>query len=119
MPVATVAEEIGEHDTKLWRVLNYYVEEGKQSRDFSDVGDVGVDEYRHKGYEFITVFLSHPAEKETKARILDIEDNKGKGNASAFAEKFALFNGNKEQIKEITSDMCHGYRNAMKNKGHC
>ena len=114
MPVATVAEEIGEHDTKLWRVLNYYVEDGKQSRDFSDVEAAGVDEYSHKDHDYITVFLSHPTPENPDARVLDIEDGKGKDTVSAFAEKFSLYNGNIQKVSNITSDMCHGYRNAMK-----
>ena len=27
---------------------------------------------------------------------------------------FSAFHGHKEKVKDITSDMCHGYRNAMK-----
>ncbi len=66
MAVAAAAKEIGEHDTKLWRVLNYYVEDANKARDFSDVEAVGVDEYSHKGQDYITVFLSHGTEKTPK-----------------------------------------------------
>jgi hypothetical protein len=60
MPVRTVAREIGEHDTKLWRLIDYHVEEALKDQDFSDVSAIGVDEYSHKGHNYITVFLSHP-----------------------------------------------------------
>lgn len=114
LPVAAAAREIGEHDTKLWRVLSFYVEEAKKGRSFADVEAIGVDEYSHKGHNYITVFLSHPTEKNPKARVLDIEDGKGKESVTSFSEVFSAFHGHKEKVKDITSDMCHGYRNAMK-----
>jgi transposase len=36
MPVAVVARMVGEHDTKLWRVVHHSVE---QARDRADHGD--------------------------------------------------------------------------------
>lgn len=54
LPVAAAAREIGEHDTKLWRVLSFYVEEAKKGRSFADVEAIGVDEYSHKGHNYIT-----------------------------------------------------------------
>ena len=50
MPVSAVAREIGEHDTKIWRVLKYHVEEALKLQDFSDVTGIGVDEYSHRGH---------------------------------------------------------------------
>ena len=113
LAAATAAREIGEYDTKLWRVLNYYVSDAKKTRNFSDVDAVGVDEYSHKGQNYITVFLSHPTEKNPEARVLDIQDGKGKDTVTAFGESFCEFKGKKEAVKDITSDMCHGFRNAM------
>lgn len=113
MAVATAAKEIGEHDTKLWRVLNYYVNEAKKTRNLSDVEAVGVDEYSHKGHNYITVFLSHATEKNPKARVIDIQDGKGNDTVTAFGEVFSEYKGKKESVTDITSDMCHGYRNSM------
>ena len=113
LAVKTVAEEIGEHDTKLWRILSYYVTEAKKTRDFSDVEAVGVDEYSHKGHDYITIFLSHVTEKNPKARVLDIQNGKGNDAVTYFGEVFCAHNGNKDAVTDITSDMCHGYRNSM------
>ncbi len=113
LAVATVAKEIGEHDTKIWRVLNYYVEDAKKTRNFSDVEAVGVDEYSHKGHNYITVFLSHATEKNPKARVIDIQDGKGNDTVTAFGNVFCEYKGKKEAVTDITSDMCHGYRNSM------
>lgn len=113
LAVKTVAKEIGEHDTKLWRMLNYYVTEAKNTRDFSDVEAVGVDEYSHKGHDYITIFLSHATAKNPKARVLDIQNGKGNDTVTAFDEVFCTNSGDNNSVTDITSDMCHGYRNSM------
>lgn len=116
MPARTVARQIGEHDTKLWRVLDHYVEEAKLCRDFSDVQDIGIDEYSHKGHDYITVILSHKTDKHSRPRVLDIEDGKGNGAVDSFADEFSKYHGKAEAIENVTSDMIHGFRNAMKRK---
>lgn len=37
MPVAPVARLVGEHDTRLWRVIHHYVERARRRADFSAV----------------------------------------------------------------------------------
>ena len=37
MPVLAVADLIGEHDTRIWRVLHHYVKDAVAARDLSDV----------------------------------------------------------------------------------
>ena len=44
MPVLKVGNLIGEHDTRLWRVIYHYVGEARSNEDFSDVFVVGIDE---------------------------------------------------------------------------
>ena len=114
MPVSAAAREIGETDKKLWRVLKHYTDKLLPTRDFSDVQDLGIDEYSHKGHNYISVVLSHPTEEHGKARVMDIEDGKGNDAVYAFTEKFPLFKGVAENIRNITCDMTHGFRNAMK-----
>lgn len=44
MPISGVAEIIDEHDTRIWRVLSYYIPESRSKEDHSQVKIVGVDE---------------------------------------------------------------------------
>jgi hypothetical protein len=44
MPVAAIAALVGEHNTRIWRVLHHHVEEARSEADFSEVQRVGVDE---------------------------------------------------------------------------
>lgn len=114
LPVSVVAKQVGEHDTRIWRVLNYYVEEAKRSISLPDVVHIGVDEYSHKGHDYITTFFSKATEKHRKARVIGIEDGKGRDTVTLFEEKFSSYGGKKDEVSCVTSDMCHGYRNAMK-----
>ena len=114
MPVSTAAREIGETDKRLWRVLKHCTDELLPTRDFSDVEDIGIDEYSHRGHNYITVVMSHPTSSHPKARVLDIEDGKGNDAVSAFVEVFSRYRGDTAKVKSVTSDMIHGFRNAMK-----
>nr|WP_321297951.1 ISL3 family transposase [uncultured Sphaerochaeta sp.] len=122
MPVRTVAREIGEHDTKLWRLIDYHVEEALNGQDFSDVSAIGVDEYSHKGHNYITVFLSYPdvvtdeagrRRQVGKARVLFVTEGKDKDAVKRFLSRFEERGGRAEQVKVATSDMIHGYRSAI------
>lgn len=114
MPIATVAREIGETDNKIWRVLKYHVSKAKANMSLDDVEAIGVDEYSHRGHNYITTFFSRPTAKHSKSRVIGIENGKGKDTVTVFTETFCNCDGRIEKVKSITSDMCHGYRNAMK-----
>lgn len=116
MPVMTAAREIGETDNRLWRVLKHHTGKLLPARDFSDVTEVGVDEYSHRGHNYITVFMSHPTERKAKARVLDIEDGKGNDTVELFSEVFGRHRGRFDEVCGITMDMTHGYRAPMQEK---
>ena len=64
MPVAAVAKLIGEHDTKLWRVLHHYVEEARARVDLSQVSKVGVDKTAsRRGHNYISLFFDVEAKR--------------------------------------------------------
>jgi transposase len=44
MPILKVARMLDEHDTKIWRVIIYYVKKSRAREDFSKVSVIGVDE---------------------------------------------------------------------------
>ncbi len=113
MPVSQVARHVGEHDTRLWRLICLYVEEALLKQDFSEVDAIGVDEYSHKGHNYITVFLAHPQKDGSKARVLFTVEGKGKQTVQRFLNVFMAKRGQPEKVMDVTSDMCHGYRNAM------
>jgi len=110
MPVAAVGRLVGEHDTRLWRILHHYVEVARSEADFSEVRRVGVDETSAKrGQDYITLF----ADLEEARVLFATEDN----DASTFA-RFRLdllaHGGKPEQIQELCIDMSAAYRNGAR-----
>ena len=123
MSVSSVAREVGEHDTKLWRVLDYHVTEALKDQNFSEVTGIGVDEYSHKGHKYITVFVSHPEiiidetgkrKHIQEPRVLFVTEGKDKAAVERFVARFNDKKGIVENVKVATSDMIHGFRNAIK-----
>jgi len=49
MPVAAAAKLVGEHDTRLWRIIHWYVNVARTKLGFSEVRRVGVDETAAEG----------------------------------------------------------------------
>ena len=102
MSVSAVAKEIGEHDTRIWRDISYHVEEALKGQDFSDVSAIGVDEYSHKGHDYVTVFLEHPEfgtdddgkrVRTRKGRVLFVTEGKDKETVTKFLERFLQKSG--------------------------
>ena len=42
-PVADIAEQVGEHDTRLWRFIRHYVDEARLYEDYTGVEAIGID----------------------------------------------------------------------------
>src|SRR6185312_11139457 len=58
MPVNAVARLVGEHDTRLWRVIHHYVERARARTDHAAVNRVAIDETAsRRGHNYITLFV--------------------------------------------------------------
>ncbi|WP_051331191.1 helix-turn-helix domain-containing protein [Aneurinibacillus terranovensis] len=58
MPMNAIARLLGEHDTRLWRILHYYVEQAIEAQDLSHVTKISTDETSSKrGHNYITIFM--------------------------------------------------------------
>lgn len=101
MPVAAVAREVSEHDTRLWRVFHYYVDKAMSELDLSTVQRIAIDETSSKrGHQYVTLFV----DIDTKRVLFAIE-----GKGSDGLKKFKTFLEEKgvepRQIKEVCCDM--------------
>ena len=68
MPVKTVAAFVSEQDTRIWRILHHYVDQGRDHADHSSVKHVGVDETSSKrGHNYVSLFVDLE-----EARILSL-----------------------------------------------
>lgn len=83
MPVKAVGDLVGEHDTRLWRVLHHYVEVGRQKQDFSGICQVAVDETAsRRGQQYVRVF----ADADT-GQVLFATEGRDASTVKAFAER--------------------------------
>jgi transposase len=58
MPLRAAGRLLGEHDTRLWRVIHHYVDKARSERDDSKVRQVGVDETAsRRGHNYVSLFV--------------------------------------------------------------
>ncbi|WP_289891578.1 helix-turn-helix domain-containing protein [Virgibacillus pantothenticus] len=58
MPMNAVSRLVGEHDTRLWRILHHYVDQAMANQDLSHVTKINTDETSSKrGHQYITIFV--------------------------------------------------------------
>ena len=101
MPVAAVARIVGEHDTRLWRVVHHYVDEGRARADASEVTRVAIDETAaRRGHDYITLFVDID-----QARVLFATEGKDATTVAAFAEDLAAHGGEPNAIEAVCIDM--------------
>jgi transposase len=105
MPVRAMSKILREHDTRLWRVLSHYVEEGRREADFSSVSEVGVDETSSKrGHNYVTLFVDLG-----KPRTMFVTEGKDASTLSRFKEDFECHKGDVRTIEEICCDMAPAF----------
>ncbi|MDD2467719.1 MAG: ISL3 family transposase [Desulfobulbus sp.] len=110
MPVKTLAAFVGEHDTRLWRILHHYVDQGRDQVDHSTVKHVGVDETSSKkGHNYVSLFVDLE-----KSRILYATEGKDASTVKRFQEDLLAHNGTTEAITEFCSDMSPAFIKGVK-----
>ena len=98
-----VSRLIDEHDTRIWRVLEHYVQQARAEADFSGVTAIGVDETsRSKGHHYISVFMDLAPDH---SRVLFATDGKDAATVKAFKEDLEAHGGRAPQIEEACLDM--------------
>jgi len=61
MPVRAAAGIVGEHDTRLWRVLHHYVEKARERSSHAGVSQVGIDDTSsRRGQDYVSLFVDIP-----------------------------------------------------------
>ena len=55
MPIANAAKRLGEHDTRLWRIVEHYVWRAVEARDLSQVRRIAADETSaRRGHDYVS-----------------------------------------------------------------
>jgi transposase len=106
MPVKATGQLVGEHDTRLWRVLLHYVDQARAQEDHSEVTKVGVDETSHKrGQSYVTLFADLD-----RAKVLFATPGRDQETVARFKADLLAHGGHAEQIREFSADMSPAFK---------
>jgi len=101
MPVAVVARTVGEHDTKLWRVVHPYVEQARDRADHGEVRRVAFDETAsRRGHNYVSLFVDLD-----RTQVLFVADGKDAATVGAFAADLQQHGGDAAKVAEVCIDM--------------
>jgi len=105
MTPTAIGRMIGEHDTRIWRVLEHYVDEARARADFSRTTAVAVDETsRAKGHVYVTLF----ADVE-QAKVLFVTEGKDHGTVAAFKDDLVEHGGDPAKVADFSLDMSKAF----------
>ncbi len=102
MAVAPLAAMAGEHDTRVWRVLEHHVNTARAGLDFSAVTDIGMDETSaRRGHDYVSIFMDL-----TARRVVFATEGKDAATVEAFADDLGAHGGTPgTPIQRVTCDM--------------
>lgn len=110
MPVKAAAALLGEHDTRIWRVLDHYVQRARAQEDHSEVRRVGIDETSaRRGQDYVTFFFDLD-----QRRLLFGTEGKDHETVNAFTEDLKAHNGAPENITDACIDMSKAFIKGIK-----
>lgn len=105
MPVKTVAEFVGEHDTGLWRIIHRYADQSRAEADCSEVSKVGFDETSsRRGHDYVSLFVDLGG-----PRVLYAAEGKDSSTVARFKEDLISHGGAEENIERMRCDMSKSF----------
>jgi transposase len=105
MPVAAAARILRIHDTRLWRVVQHYVEKAVATMDLATLSRICIDETAaRRGHNYITLFVDIDARK-----VVYVAEGRGAETVAAFADHVDAHNSDASRIKEVCIDMSAAY----------
>jgi transposase len=110
MPVKAAARIVGEHDTRLWRVLMHHVDTARSQEDFSGVAQVGVDETSHRrGQDFVSIFADLD-----RAQVIFATPTREKRVVGEFKTDLEAHGGKATNVYRFSADLWRPYRTGIK-----
>lgn len=105
MPVKIAAALLGEHDTRIWRVMDHYIQAARSKVDSSEVKRIGADETSaRRGQDYISLFFDMD-----ERRLLFGTEGKDNETVKAFAEDLKAHGGAPENITAASIDMSKAF----------
>jgi transposase len=112
MPVKAVADLVGEHDTRLWRLLHHHVEAARAKLDLAKVTQIGVDETSAKrGQDYVSLFVDLDA---PKPRVIFATEGRDHTTVERFAEDLAAHGGDPAGVRDVSADMSPAFEKGVR-----
>lgn len=112
MPILKVAMMLDEHDTRIWRVIIYYVKKSRAKENFSKVSKIGIDETSFKkGHKYVTIV----ADIEN-SKVIYVCEGKDSSTLTRFNEDLTNHGGKPTMIQSISCDMSPAFINGISNE---
>lgn len=110
LPVNVMARLFSVTDTRLWRVINAYVEMARVKEDYSGVKRIGIDETSvKKGHDYVTFFFDLDNRK-----LLFGTEGKDNETIKEFVADLKRHGGGPEQITDAAIDMSKAFIKGLK-----
>jgi transposase len=107
MPVKAIARLVGEHDTKIWRIVHHYVDRAVEAQDLGGVEELGIDDTSfRRGQSYVSVFCDLDV---SERRAVFVADGRGQETVEQFAGFLGAHGGDPERIREVCQDMSAPY----------
>lgn len=101
MPIRNAARLVGEHDTRLWRIVSHYVWRGVARQDLSDVTRIAADETSaRRGHDYISLFVDM-----AKRKVVYVAEGKDAGTVTEFADFLEAHGGDSKAVTDASIDM--------------
>jgi transposase len=112
MPVKAVAGLVGEHDTRLWRLLHHYVEQARVKLSMAEVTRVGVDETSaRRGQDYVSLVVDLDA---SKPRVLFATEGRDHTTIERFAADLVAHDGDPVKIRDVSADMSPAFAQGVR-----
>lgn len=109
LPVSTLAEQLDETDTRLWRSVAHCVDEARRLEDYMGVEAIGIDETSRRGRNCITV-VADLVEHD----VINVTPGKDPATVERFSRDFMDHNGVPEYVRLVACDMSLGFRKGIR-----
>ena len=114
MPIAAIAALIGEHDTRLWRIVRHYVDEAHAQQAWSEIVAVAIDETAtRKGHRYATVVVEIDLELKREARLLFMTPERTAASVGEFVAEMDAHGAKAEQVQIAAIDMSPAYQKGV------
>lgn len=110
MPIANAARLLGEHDTRLWRIVEHYVWRAVEKLDLSEVRRIAADETSaRRGHDYISLFVDM-----ARRKVVYVADGKDAATVKEFADFLEAHGGRRAAVSDASIDMGAAFEAGIK-----